>query len=120
MRSFAIFINLTMHFKMFQSVSVASIISESKQRTNKNMTTSAIKDAILRSIAHTEIVSAHPTLTTIEAVMSDVSEHSDDADYTQENDESWDIWGSRDGKEFRIRVHLDDSENVTAKIKAAE
>lgn len=70
------------------------------------MTTGSIKDAILRSISHTEIAHCHPTLTTIEAAMSDVGEHCDDCDYTQENDGSWDVWGKRDESEFRIRIHL--------------
>jgi hypothetical protein len=38
--------------------------------------------------------------------MSDVGEHCDDCDYTQENDGSWDVWGTRDESEFRIRIHL--------------
>lgn len=71
------------------------------------MTTGAIKDAILRSILHTEIVRVYPTIKTIEAAMSDVNEHCDDADCAKENDGSYDVWGDRDGKEFRIRIHLD-------------
>ena len=64
-----------------------------------------IKEAIARSISHNEIVGviADPRYA-VEAIETD--ENVTELDSAAENNRDLDVWGTRLGKEFRIRIIL--------------
>lgn len=70
-------------------------------------TASTIKEAIERSISHTEVVAVEVTAQDIAEALSEVNVHAEDYDHAQENDGSYDVWGtSEEGDDFRIRIRL--------------
>lgn len=78
---------------------------------NKMTTESTIKDAIARSVSHTEIVRVEVTWPTDsrsaeETILDwlDKVEGTDAVDCTQENDGSYDVWGTVNGDDFRLRL----------------
>lgn len=73
-----------------------------------NMTTEAtIKDAINRSISHTEIVRVTFAGGDIAAALSEVNAIAEDYDNATENDGDEDVWGTlENGDEFRIRIAI--------------
>ena len=88
---------------------VPSPTTQRSKEQNNNMTTeSTIKDAITRSISHTEIVAVKVVAKDIAEALSEVNVHSEEYDHAQENDGSWDVWGidSERMAEFRIRITL--------------
>lgn len=79
-----------------------------KPKPNNNMTTEAtIKDAIARSISHTEVVRVIFSGGDIADALSEVNAIAEDYDNTTENDGDEDVWGTMEnGDEFRIRIAL--------------
>ena len=69
----------------------------------KKMTTETnIESAIARSISHTEIVRV--SVSDIQFARAAVGLIADECDDAREDDGSLDVWGVRNGSEFRIRV----------------
>lgn len=72
------------------------------------MTTEAtIRDAIARSISHTETVAVTVTAKDIAEALSEVNVHAEEYDHAEENDGSYDVWGETDGGEFRLRLTVE-------------
>lgn len=66
-------------------------------------TASTIAEAITRSISHTEIVAV--TVPDLAGALAEVNTHAENYDSTEENDGSYDVWGTtEEGKEFRLRL----------------
>lgn len=65
-----------------------------------------IKEAIERSVSHTEIAQVE-VRTDFETIYSQVSAITDECDYREEDNGDWDVYGTtEDGSEFRLRfVH---------------
>ena len=66
------------------------------------MKTEDITTAIAPSISHTEIVRVE--VADIKPAYAQVASESDDCDSCNENDGSLDLWGSKDGSDFRLRL----------------
>lgn len=66
-----------------------------------------IKDAIARSISHTEIVRVTFADGDIDDALAEVNALAEDYDHTTENDGDEDVWGTTEnGNEFRIRIRI--------------
>jgi hypothetical protein len=74
------------------------------QSSVNTYTCSEIKSAIAASISHNEIVKVEcdNTKATLEKIDND--ENISDLDWATENDGSLDVWGTRLGEDFRIRL----------------
>ena len=67
-----------------------------------------IKNAITRSISHTEIVRVTFAGGDIADALAEVSTLAEDYDHTTENDGDEDVWGTTEnGNEFRIRIAIE-------------
>ena len=72
------------------------------------MIMTTIKDAITRSISHTEIVRVTFAGGDIADALAEVNALAEDYDYTTENDGEEDVWGATEsGDEFRIRIVIE-------------
>jgi hypothetical protein len=70
-----------------------------------------IESAIKRSVSHTEIVKVEVAWpkddrSAEETILDwlDKVDGTDDVDCVQENDGSYDVWGKKDGSDFRLRL----------------
>lgn len=61
-----------------------------------------IQHAIARSISHTEITRL--SCEDPSQAVSYIEETYDDVDHARENDGDLDVWGNREGEEFRLRI----------------
>lgn len=64
--------------------------------------TTEIEQTIARSISHTEI--AHMECEDPAQAVSYIQEQYDDVGHVRTNDGPLDVWGSRDGEDFRIQI----------------
>ncbi len=67
-------------------------------------TASTIKEAIGRSISHDEIVLVTVADPKAALALIDEDENVTDLDHSKENNGDLDVWGTRLGKDFRIRI----------------
>jgi len=66
--------------------------------------TSEIKHAIARSISHTEIVRLFVADASDALKMLENYDEVTDIDHARENNGALDVWGTRDGEGFRLRL----------------